>query len=1338
MSGAYNIVTSKQMNDWNLTLFEIELTVYVWYHGNMTKLFNFNRTLWDNKNNINTQQQQQITLVAQIDGPSLINGPNSNGNSIQSESLVFSPNFKIVSNLSCLISTDHNITAKWLNMQGHWCVNESTGTVNLSRFNKFLEENVSQYNYTSGNDNTHTDLIILMQDVYNMIVPGYYYDFELNVECNYGDIGCVFVTTRHTLYYQESDLVCQIAGGNEKRIRNVSWTDIFTTFGTNIHDNNNNKFLLDGNTFTFDRQSLDIQNKSHLHFDWDCIVNDEIKCNDAIEPVSNEDNSIVFIDFYKIGLFLNETIMNTEFKNTIFLVIDLSVTSNTTANSHLFRETVYKRSCHTQQRIVMQIVPNMSQSQGATWLDVSLTAVKPIINRNDRLRLIGTINNYYGHEVNEFIFKYSELNGYLNESEIDNRVQDLHNNDNTVNLVLDGSFLTPGLTYKFGLYVYYHLDLNTSIGEANVDITVLEEESVVIDGSFAIEPSCENLQLNSINELFNLGFEFSVNTYDEFKDGSKTLVNYQFVLQFLDQSITLLHSSFLSNPYLNDVILPIGIYWIKIVVFDNYNGVLTSSLLTLCNISLNQTHNSNTIANEYKFNISDTLTYINSNYLSTHLVGLSKHIYVLQYLQALLVMIESNNKWYYSCAELSTPMVEFLFDYFGSESEDLCQTNEVSHVAQVLTLYFEYCGVAVADTQNGRFMSLVYDLLIQILDPCRIYNRIDRNEMQSYENGLSVEVESVLTQHKRIYFYDDEVTSDISNIILLQYFSFIFLDLIEYSTEYFDLIAIYNHNSTIIVNKYNILCRNSLYTFTLLELSESITCETFIREKYDNFAASGTRAPANQTINHELTLNDNEAMVIHLENQRILEKGRNSFTSLGESFDSIDCVAITLNTTLKFEKDDAYRVVQPTLVHILSNNTQDYQTDRFNLDKNLSMVFSIDNFGIDSSIETLSNVVFDCVWYNGSDNVYDDDQAGVSYSLWSNAGCVAVVDQPSNSVNCECNHLTAFGILWYLDEVQQNDESDFFDQYANNPYFTITLSLLCGGFTVITFYIVRLLYILRIRHEIPILMCCNHGKKHQLCEPAFAILFFSLIQSMTQMFSCTLFLVFVVLFPDNNFDNYGDSQAIYHFFQEFLTFGLFLPMISSFYIYTSVIYGLNIVSNSLAPRIETIRKQSFHCAVCSNVLITIILTIICAFFVFDLDHLLNSQIFVVFESIYLLLLLIVLILTNYYTFGAYQTIQTTLNVIKSTTNNAENGQNDHDAFVKHKKAANRILLSSFVLSLVLIVEMILLTIFMINVKLYSPIMQIVGILTHLVYLMFVLYFYKNYFKTKIASRIEQS
>ena len=425
-----------------------------------------------------------------------------------------------------------------------------------------------------------------------------------------------------------------------------------------------------------------------------------------------------------------------------------------------------------------------SQEETLLFLDLSLTPLKTKISKHERLRLIANINNQ-DVQYSDYIFEYTELNGYLTELDINSNRAQMFDDSYNYNLILERDALEAGLEYNFNLNVYNKLFPTKVIASANTLIKVFDQDEYLIDGSFVIEPSCKNLILNNISQILEYTFDLSINTYNDFGNNTIDHLQYQISLQFANNDTDLLlHSGLLSNPYLNDVILPLGTYWIKITTIAIDTGVTTTKMVHQCNITVNTTATND----QNSMSIAEATQVVSYTQLSNRLFAASYYVYLLQYVQAIVVFYGENMDKFNVTNEDSLSILSLLMDTFGSENANLCHTSYVTHLAQIVTLWIEYFGDYNYDT-NIITDEYLYNLLQQILDPCQLYaslNTISGN--RPFEQSITVDVESIITQNGKIFDNSGnlDVSGDISNILTSTLFNSQLYDLMEFGIKYFD------------------------------------------------------------------------------------------------------------------------------------------------------------------------------------------------------------------------------------------------------------------------------------------------------------------------------------------------------------------------------------------------------------------------------------------------------------------------------------------------------------------------------------------------------------------------
>ena len=1346
-------------SNYKLLRYCVTLTVSVWYAGNITKMFNVSVV----SDEIIANQTQILPIVS-ISGPSIVDiGDNSYFLSLYSR-------FELLSNLTCLQSIHSNNYSHDRGMdsnsvfeyQINWSVSETSGQVDTIWMNEYLINN-SKVNTD--------DLIIPFTEIQSMLIGGYYYTFNLDFNCQYYissfNFNCRSVRTTHVVYYQQPDLICQITGGSLKTITNVS---------TNV-DSVSSRIYLDGNTFTHDPSMADIKNKSHLIFEWDCLLNRFLDCNDIIygipDVIDNEHppNSLANVNISALMEIVNTSNSNFDLPHEIILDLVLTVTDS---RQNIVNNVNMTRQCQAYQTITFFIVDD---SQADVFLDLSLTAVKSEIKRNERVRLMANINNLnaaYQNEIfDSYTFEYSEMNGYLSNDDIANfRIKTVNsiNGYGQANLILSENVLEQGLAYNFNLDVK-NVE-SKSIAKANAIVTVVSPESSIIDGSFDIKPNCENVSFSSLRDLVDLTFDLSVNAYSSDESDYES-VKYQFSLQWYDEleleqeaddndfdMEVLLHSELLSQPYLDNVVLPIGSYWIKVTVFDK-NNAYTSSIVQKCNIDIATSNYSTNLDN----NIDEAINYFSSQIsltvFTTQYGSINKrYTFYLQFMQALMLYFDRNAEIGNSDNILiSNNILDLIVSHFGPENANLCHTTYVIQLSQIFRMWMDvtikYYSYNYNDNDNDNYFlvyekkAVAFDILQQILDPCGM-NYIAPN----FEKQLNLGVGSIVSQNEKIYWNSDsqtetDATANVSYLLQSGYFDSYFHAMVESSIELLDQFTQLDYARQ--NDEYFLLLKNSLYVWNLLRLSTAIQSESLETHKYYNFDIFSTRI-LNQTVETTLSYDRTRPTILSTDstvtiNNQDTAQGRSEFSSYYEPFDSVDIIVISLDTSIKYLNDinynysntstSVFNISNAIVIDILGserNNTPTNSHKMHMLEKNMTIVHVFNESVCNDNWSTKNDLV--CVWYNESTVTWHTD--GCVTSLMSNElNCTVIT--------CSCNHLTSFAILWHVqqseyetqDAVEGDDDQDgLFDAYRNNVYFGLVLGLLMIGFTSVACYVLKLFYTLKCKYEIGLRWKNEKGK----CEIAFGIIVLVLLQSLAQFVSCLLYFLFIIWLPFTESGEYKDSKLIFDIFGEFLTSGLFVPLIVSFYIYSCIIYGLSLVAFSVAAHIETLRRKIFKLIIISNIFITLVLTSMGICFIFDIAKYNEMKIVLVISaSIYLLLLFIVLSLVLYLTHAAYKTINATMSMLKTNVDTGDlskNNQENQSDQMKTKMAIRRIFLSTFALSMFLMLQMISLIVFIINPSMFNPIVQMVELIGHFVYLAFVIWFYKQYFKVKIEMASE--
>ena len=426
-------------------------------------------------------------------------------------------------------------------------------------------DNQSVNDYFSSLDETTDSISISMT---NWLTVGYSYEISLLFECNISGFSCESVMTTHIIYYDFSSIVCQISGGSNKLIQNVDQSTLEAYI-----------MSLDGYTWTYDPDSINQFNKSHLAFEWSCwyyITYDDIDdfefyyydCNSSISAVNDTDDSdsIGKAEMTMVDI-LSETMYEIE-ENDVIIIVELHVHDKSLSDDQKKYSSSNRAKCLSYQTVTLHNIMvddflswdefpgysnysiNYDTASIATTqteipvsskiLDVSLTPIQTIVNKNDRIRLIVTINN--GDENEMYYYTWTESNGYLTTQEIDDLRVD---SQSSKNLVLEASSLESGLIYSFNVIVFN--DDNSHYGTSNVEIYINNDVPTIVDGSFIIEPNCQQI-VNSFDDVFDLSFSLNVEA-----DSDNVPLYYQFsyVMNDREETTFLLHGSLLTDAYID-------------------------------------------------------------------------------------------------------------------------------------------------------------------------------------------------------------------------------------------------------------------------------------------------------------------------------------------------------------------------------------------------------------------------------------------------------------------------------------------------------------------------------------------------------------------------------------------------------------------------------------------------------------------------------------------------------------------------------------------------------------------------------------------------------------------
>ena len=658
-------------------LLYVTVTVYTWYGGNSSRFFTISTS-------------NSIIPFVSITGPSVFRMDDTITGGSENSYVTLYGDFIFTSmNESCLLKHNHSLN----DYRIVWTARETSNTIDTSELNNYL---------STLDENSET----ISFSMHKYLVPGYEYEISLMFEL-YLVNQLTNYTATHSIYYDTSDIVCQIAGGDNRIISNVSASTLneFTVF-------------LDGNTFTYDPDSLiPITNqfdKNNLIFNWNCIktityhtsTNTSTKtktnnCTDQLE-MQTSDNSQQLLP---LAIDTNKT----DLTNNVISIQYAITLSVSRSNADGRNSTAHGHDCQTQTLITM-MNPYLETEDGTEisvpttritkLLDVSVTAVNAMhgtINYNERLRLLVTINNLdvddsviYGSYNHEWI----EVNGHLTSQNISQlRIND--DIDNSFNLILESNCLNPDETYTFKIIVMKHDASNYHYGEASVEIYVKNDAPRIVDGSFTIEPSCDNIVVDNLGDLLDMSFSITIDANSN-PNSNDLILYYQFTYLMNSSSKYsnnfynyLLHPSLTTNSFLDDVILPIGQFTLQAAVYNSDSSVSASNQNIECNIILNT--NNSYLDDQDCLNLSNVvyqhliMTDVKIHDNQTPLIlSNRKYVYLLQTIQVALEYLDQTSPVSLDKPHLNETCWMMLFNevldvtniYFGNAN--LCQTSYVT------------------------------------------------------------------------------------------------------------------------------------------------------------------------------------------------------------------------------------------------------------------------------------------------------------------------------------------------------------------------------------------------------------------------------------------------------------------------------------------------------------------------------------------------------------------------------------------------------------------------------------------------------------------------------------
>ena len=468
---------------------------------------------------------------------------------------------------------------------------------------------------------------------------------------------------------------------------------------------NEYSYVLDAAAFSYDPDSKD----SNLAFSWACIKYETIiisgSTSAAITNTTNCSESVLFGTSNGTATvsFATEQFTPNNATHSYDYYYEFEVTMYDKDNGDI------RDDCKTiASMTINDLVATSNQTSTTTILDVSILAASTAITTIDKLRLAAKVSNVDDIDGDSVIYSWSEANGLLTEDEINEyRVADtfLHKNGkmNAVNssnffLILDGNVLMEDVLYEFRVNV---IDITTNAaGEASISIWVRKSPSIVSD-SFELWPDLESVCGSNLNDGLSLNnksfvdrlktfYSISIEANADTSQMEKSSLFYQFSYRHEnDNEIYWFFDSAMSqNAFIDNVILPGGKFTIDVTVTDSFGSQVVETVAE-CNVGM---FNGYSRDNCVDLQIDVLEEYFNENqFLSMR----SRYLVIFQVIQATLLhldgiygKIDSLNNRDNSCSlSLFQQSLDILYDYFGTNSSNLCQSDYV-----VVCVYFFVFG----------------------------------------------------------------------------------------------------------------------------------------------------------------------------------------------------------------------------------------------------------------------------------------------------------------------------------------------------------------------------------------------------------------------------------------------------------------------------------------------------------------------------------------------------------------------------------------------------------------------------------------------------------------------
>ena len=962
-----------------------------------------------------------------------------------------------------------------------WTVNVTTEDyviINEKKFNKLI-------GYLG-----HNNADSLLLDVDEYLQSGLSYSFNMDLECQ-GLYNCS-VDASHQLFYQYADIECDITPNNI----------IFEDMDPEI-DFDGFLLELNGKTFTYD--PADERNKDFV-FNWECMDDRNISCEYLLD--TNEEG-IVHANLSRYGY---------DYDASYSFIFTMEVTDSNNMN---------RDKCVS---VAILEINTKEQDEEVIIKSFAVTAIatKDEINQNERVRILGDIVNENIKQLSKegsLKYEWIEVNGLLNEEQITEYQKTVDRN--SLNLILEKGVLQPGEVYLFQLQVTQYSDDGVEIGYGEspaVSISVLLPPTVLTN-SLSIIPNCTAEYLN-ISELLSTTHSQSI--YGANSENGDQL-SYQFGY-IKDNTSHLFSSSVLYESQLESIYLPTGQFKIFANVIDSESSITTQSIQ--CSISL-FTHRQCLDVRQ------DILNYIENNTLYT---TQQKYSYILQqysiYSQYLYGYEPDDD-----CIETALQQIIYTLNKNllpSDNNNDLCDTTYPITLTQIIKLcmnlitstnelinVFYVKGYQDLDAGNMEINSLsqLKRLIYAVLDPCSFIT-----DLPSVED-LSVSSDSIVTNVARIYYDGDDVTNEMSPIIVdPDYHDLLY----EITQSIINLISHIPEDHS--MDLYNLIT-STLYVSELVKISLSIAGEVSFTD-FGNFTIYSLRVSdqaVNATIN---TINVTIPEDIITRSTGLYPDENNGILS-----NYVDILMIGINTSSinnaslnGNELNDNCNKHQGELssnslsLTILGNNT-----NTTHLSSNINFTFVCDQDCDEAS---------ECVWYNESGDI------------WQTEGCITIINQEDSSMVCSCSHLTTFATIHNIHAAECEDNR-FVKEWLSAKEWDYINFVLCSVFFILFCYSLIEVYPF-LSHEK--LKWYNHR---------------SVMVMMLISLSAIIYLIASIFayITKQSFANNNEGTLLHIILVDIYTFFLLIPELTFFMMFSLIMYTWFILAHGFLNRIEDHKQK---------------------------------------------------------------------------------------------------------------------------------------------------------------------